>query len=154
MFYSLFGDIPRVFMPLIWFEQKVRITPELASGLLWIPRILLGGQIFAGVCFTVGLILIFWYPIEHLISGRRRSRSHDFKPTSDAASKKVIVAGSGDVKLQKSAAVCENDKTAAHSPLLKKSSIPDGTAILNSTINKGHNDSIRTTCTTINVATE
>ncbi|XP_037825530.1 protein peste-like [Lucilia sericata] len=63
---SLYENIPRIFFPLIWFEQKVRITPELAKDLKMIPCALLGGQIFAGIIFAIGLILLGWYPLKQL----------------------------------------------------------------------------------------
>lgn len=69
----LYDGVPRIFFPLIWFEQKVRITPELASDLKVIPCVLLGGQIFAGVLFAIGLIMLGWYPVQQLcLLGRRR----------------------------------------------------------------------------------
>ncbi|ALC38826.1 santa-maria [Drosophila busckii] len=75
---SLYTDIPRIFFPLIWFEQKVRITPELADQLKLLPMVLLGGHIFAGFCLAIGLILLCWLPMKLLLS-LCRSREYDVK---------------------------------------------------------------------------
>ena len=72
--FSLYGNIPRIFFPLIWFEQKVRITPELAKDLKMIPCALLSGQIFAGVLFATGLIFLGWYPIKHMCGFNRNKK--------------------------------------------------------------------------------
>ncbi|XP_075153553.1 protein peste-like [Haematobia irritans] len=72
---SLYEDVPRTFLPLIWFEQRVRITPELASDLKMIPRVLLGGQIFAAILLAIGIVMLVWFPVQHLCLSRRHRNS-------------------------------------------------------------------------------
>ena len=69
-----------MFLPLIWFEQKVRITPELAANLKIIPIVLQVGQIFAGLCFAAGLVLLCWFPLENLM--HKRCTTSDLKEKS------------------------------------------------------------------------
>ncbi|KAH8377767.1 hypothetical protein KR093_007059 [Drosophila rubida] len=75
---ELYTDVPRIFFPLIWFEQKVRITPELADQLKLLPLVLLAGHIFAGLCVAVGIVLLCWAPVQRLLSACR-SRRYDVK---------------------------------------------------------------------------
>lgn len=74
---SFYEDVPRTFFPLIWFEQKVRISPEFADELKTVPRILTIGHIVAGVTFAIGIILICWHPAGYLIAKLRG----DLKPS-------------------------------------------------------------------------
>ncbi|XP_067625345.1 uncharacterized protein [Eurosta solidaginis] len=61
-----FDNIPRTFMPLMWAEERVRVPPEIASQIALVPLIICLGQVFTGIMFAVGIILICWYPTKCL----------------------------------------------------------------------------------------
>ncbi|XP_019846775.2 protein peste [Bactrocera dorsalis] len=143
---TLYEKVPRVFFPLIWFEQKVRITPELAADLKMLPQILIGGQIFACVCFGIGLILLCWYPIEILCT---RQRSVDLKtmPTAVENGKKTTIFSSvEELKNRPIPNVVVNNKTLDSSPLLDRTNGKPVTVVPKSETN----ESVATTTTATN----
>uniref|UniRef100_A0A0A1WNN1 Protein croquemort n=1 Tax=Zeugodacus cucurbitae TaxID=28588 RepID=A0A0A1WNN1_ZEUCU len=143
---SLYEKVPRVFFPLIWFEQKVRITPELAADLQLLPQVLMGGQIFACVCFGIGLILLCWYPIEMLCT---RQRSVDLKstPTTCENGKKTTKFSSvEELKNRPLPNVVVNNKTLDSSPLLDRTNGKLATIVPKSETN----ESVATTTTATN----
>ncbi|KAM8716243.1 hypothetical protein ACLKA7_003171 [Drosophila subpalustris] len=109
---TLYTDVPRIFFPLIWFEQKVRITPELADQLKMLPLVLLAGQIFAGVCLTIGLILLCWTPARHLLNSCRH-REYNVKANGHHKSRSQF-SSAEELKSKASTLVCE--KSARDSP--------------------------------------
>ncbi|XP_037960819.1 protein peste-like [Teleopsis dalmanni] len=113
---SLYENIPRIFFPLIWFEQKVRITPALASDIKTLPVILAVGQIFAGVCFAIGIILLCWYPLEELW---RKHRPVDLKTRGHSENGKLTTISVGDESKTK-LSTAEKEKLPDSSPLLEK----------------------------------
>ncbi|XP_068142956.1 LOW QUALITY PROTEIN: protein peste-like [Drosophila tropicalis] len=117
---ALYTDIPRIFFPLIWFEQKVRITPELAVQLKVLPIVLLAGQIFAGTCLAVGLLLLCWTPVAELLNWcQRRSDRYDLKTQhkGNGQEYKSRSSSADDLKSKASTLVCEQGPDS--SPLLE-----------------------------------
>lgn len=114
---SLYSDIPRIFFPLIWFEQKVRITPDLADQLKVLPIVLMSGQIFAGVCLAAGLILLCWAPVMHLMSW---CRSHRYELKTQGKSngqfKSRSQFSSAEELKSKASATLAGEKSAGGSP--------------------------------------
>ncbi|XP_067623366.1 protein peste-like [Eurosta solidaginis] len=142
---SLYEDAPRVFFPLIWFEQKVAITPEIAADLQMLPKILMAGQIFACVCFGIGLILFCWYPIEMFWT---RQRSVDLKPaptTIENGKQTMTFTSNEEMKQRPPPAVAVNSKTLDSSPLLNREKAKVTTIIPKSETN----DSVATQTTPV-----
>ncbi|XP_034472920.1 protein peste [Drosophila innubila] len=115
---ALYTDVPRIFFPLIWFEQKVRITPELADQLKMLPLVLLAGQIFSGLCLAIGLILLCWTPAQHLLSSCR-NRHYDVKSNGQFKSRSQF-SSAEELKSKASTLVCEKNAGISidSSPLL------------------------------------
>ncbi|XP_030384862.1 protein peste [Scaptodrosophila lebanonensis] len=59
---KIYQNIPRTFIPMMWAEERVRVTEEIAADIKLVPLIVLLGQIFTGVLLAVGLICVCWYP--------------------------------------------------------------------------------------------
>uniref|UniRef100_A0A1B0BTQ7 Scavenger receptor class B n=1 Tax=Glossina palpalis gambiensis TaxID=67801 RepID=A0A1B0BTQ7_9MUSC len=110
---SLYENIPRIFFPMIWFEQKVRITPDLAKNLKTLPYVLLGGQIIAGFLFLIGLILLCWYPIKYVWSTHKIQEIKVYP----AENGKAINSKQSELKILET-----EKKTPDSSPLLEKNS--------------------------------
>lgn len=58
-------------MPTIWFEQKVTITPEMASEIQLIftaPKI---GFLVCGIFVAIGMLMIVWVPLRNLCQNRK-----------------------------------------------------------------------------------
>ncbi|XP_054741988.1 protein peste-like [Anastrepha obliqua] len=134
---TLYENVPRVFFPLIWFEQKVRITPDLAADLQLLPKVLMGGQIFACICFGVGLILLCWYPIELLWT---RQRSVDLKSTPTTVENGKQLAKFSSVEELKNrpppVVTANNNKTLDSSPLLERGNGKSATIVSKSETNE------------------
>lgn len=121
---TLYTDIPRIYFPLIWFEQKVRITADLADQLKVLPLVLLSGHIFAGLCLAIGMLLLFWAPMQQLIHWCR-SRNYEvnmqhksngqFKNRSQCSSAEELKSKASTLVCEKSASV-----TPDSSPLLDR----------------------------------
>lgn len=67
-------------MPIIWFEQKVTITPELASDLQLVFTVPTIGFIVLAVFISIGIIMIVWVPLRNLC---RSQRGHEIEATTD-----------------------------------------------------------------------
>lgn len=63
---SLYARVPRVMLPLMWAEERVRVTEEIAARIGLVPLIVLIGQIFTGILLAGGLICTCWYPTRKL----------------------------------------------------------------------------------------
>jgi len=53
-------------MPLMWAEERVRVSEEIAASIGLVPLIVLIGQIFTGILLAGGLICTCWYPTRKL----------------------------------------------------------------------------------------
>lgn len=121
---ALYQDIPRIFFPLIWFEQKVRITPDLADQLKLLPLVLLSGHIFAGVCLAVGLIMLLWMPVHQLLTWCQ-TREYDVKmqhKSNGHYKSRSQFSSAEELKSKASTLVCEKSAGATpdSSPLLER----------------------------------
>ncbi|CAD7080065.1 unnamed protein product [Hermetia illucens] len=63
---KLYEDAPYVFMPLLWFEQKVTIPEAMANELRMVVAIPTTGQICASVIFIIGLVMLVILPIRRM----------------------------------------------------------------------------------------
>ncbi|XP_034472125.1 LOW QUALITY PROTEIN: protein peste-like [Drosophila innubila] len=63
---GLYARVPRVMMPLMWAEERVRVSEEIATQIGLVPLIVLIGQIFTGILLAGGLICTCWYPTRKL----------------------------------------------------------------------------------------
>ncbi|ALC39338.1 pes, partial [Drosophila busckii] len=90
---ALFARVPTVLMPLMWAEERVRVTEEIASNIGLVPLIVLLGQIFTGILLAGGLICTCWYPtrqLTRLCQGDPKSKVKVLRPLTTFA-----VIGSG-----------------------------------------------------------
>lgn len=80
----------------------------------------MGGQIFACVCFGIGLIMLCWYPIE-IICTRQRSVDLKSAATANENGKKTTKFSSvEELKNLPLPNVVVNNKTLDSSPLLDR----------------------------------
>uniref|UniRef100_A0A182T085 Scavenger receptor class B member 1 n=1 Tax=Anopheles maculatus TaxID=74869 RepID=A0A182T085_9DIPT len=69
---NIFADVPRVFLPVLWFEQHVIMPPELAGEIgqaLTIPSIV---RVCGIIMVVFGVVLLLWTPVERVFFRRRR----------------------------------------------------------------------------------
>ncbi|XP_055711408.1 protein peste-like isoform X2 [Phlebotomus papatasi] len=69
---ALYQDVPTVFFPVLWFQQKVTVSPEVAADLRQVHALPTIGYICAGVVIAFGILLILWFPLLKLICRRDR----------------------------------------------------------------------------------
>lgn len=55
-------------LPLMWAEERVRVSEEIASNIGIVPLIVVLGQVFTGILLAGGLICTCWYPTRKLTS--------------------------------------------------------------------------------------
>ncbi|XP_054742918.1 protein peste [Anastrepha obliqua] len=70
-----FDNIPRTFIPLMWAEERVRVTTEIASDVALVPLIVTLGQVATGIMFAIGVLLICWYPTKYISNACRDPKS-------------------------------------------------------------------------------
>lgn len=68
LFSRLYEDVPRIFFPLIWFEQKVHISPKLAGNLRLLSLMDILGRFCFAVLLSCGMIMICWYTLKKTCS--------------------------------------------------------------------------------------
>ncbi|XP_055375789.1 protein peste-like [Condylostylus longicornis] len=119
---SLYRGVRKSYLPLLWFEQKVKIPEEVAHELKFIPTVVMIGHIIAGVIFAIGLIMAFWVPINNCIRrchGELKCNNKTPKPKSTKLLPLVVkpspIASKNDNQAKDS-----NHKYPEVSPLLQK----------------------------------
>jgi len=57
---GMYKDVPRKFMPVLWFEQHVKASDSIASTVKWILFIPTAGQLLGVLLTIVGFTLTVW----------------------------------------------------------------------------------------------
>lgn len=83
---SLFKDVPEVFFPILWFEQKVTISPEMAAELRAVFMVPTVGYICIGLIIVIGLVMILWFPLAALLCAKQFSKKEKQMPPPSTAS--------------------------------------------------------------------
>lgn len=111
----------------------MRITPELAKELRMIPHVILGGQIFAGILFAFGLLLLCWLPAKWFLSLCRKKLNWETKLKVE----ECTFSGEKLKEAEPLRSKCIEEANTTHdSMLLKKlETIPMSTAITNAHTN-------------------
>jgi len=71
---ALFQDVPRIFMPAMWFEQKFVMDEEMAEQIKIAIQIPWIGRVVAFVLLGIGVLLVLISILITIIQSRRRSR--------------------------------------------------------------------------------
>lgn len=82
---ALFQEAPYMFVPLIWFEQKVRIPDEMIAEIkiaIYVPTV---GYVFSGFITGFGVILLVWMSLQ-----RKNDRKDSDKMQNGVDFKKPI----------------------------------------------------------------
>ncbi|GAB0093508.1 uncharacterized protein DMENIID0001_086580 [Sergentomyia squamirostris] len=114
---GLYQDVPTVFFPILWFQQKVTINSELASDIRQVHSLPTIGYICAGVVILFGILLILWFPLLKLICGNRSSSHRDVEKDKE----KVAPADGSESPLiftngLKTAEIRPHDRTSNKGP--------------------------------------
>lgn len=72
---ALYEKVPYKYMPLLWFEQKVTISEEMASDLRVVLSIPTTGSICASVLIAIGILMISWLPLKRYCNSKLRRKS-------------------------------------------------------------------------------
>lgn len=76
---SRFQEVPRIFMPAMWFEQKFVMDPEMARQIRVAVEIPLIGRIAGFVLLVIGFVFIIISCFIALIQSRRKSHRHQME---------------------------------------------------------------------------
>lgn len=63
---GIYDKARRILLPIMWCEERVRVTPEIAAEIQLVPQIIYWGQIVAGVILLVGIVLFCWHPFHSI----------------------------------------------------------------------------------------
>jgi hypothetical protein len=86
-------------MPILWFEQVVLMEESMTDEIKWAMFVPDLGYICCGLIITIGIMLIFWMPLNVLIRNCRPMRSHPIKGHAPlSVLDKMDVAKNGDME--------------------------------------------------------
>lgn len=71
---GLYAEAPEMFFPVLWFEQRVTITDDMAAEVQTLVSVPFTGYICCGILIAVGIVLLLWLPVARLISGPTKSQ--------------------------------------------------------------------------------
>lgn len=74
---ALYQNAPRMFFPVLWFEQRVTLTADMAAEielLLYMPLI---GYACCALMVVMGILLVVWLPLVRRLCGGRRGTTSD-----------------------------------------------------------------------------
>ncbi|KAH8282028.1 hypothetical protein KR054_004960 [Drosophila jambulina] len=80
---SIYENIPALMIPMIWCEERVRVTEEIAKDIALVPLIVLLGQIVTGILLAGGLICTCWYPtrqVTHFCHSDPKAKASVLRP--------------------------------------------------------------------------
>lgn len=83
---ALYEDVPRIFLPVLWFEQHVTMKPEFTGEIAQALSIPTTARICGIVMIVLGAIMVAWIPVERLMF---RNRRRDV--VTDTSTEKVLL---------------------------------------------------------------
>jgi hypothetical protein len=89
---ALYRDIPRVFVPVLWFEQHVEMSESIANEIKLVLDLPLMGQIMGVVICIIGLITLLIIPLVRLCSCSQNRKVKDVNSDVLMIEKKMIEA--------------------------------------------------------------
>lgn len=78
----MYRDIPRTFVPVLWFEQHVKMSESIADEIKFALNMPYMGQLMGAVIFIIGLIALLIIPLMRLCfcaKNRARRKVKDFE---------------------------------------------------------------------------
>lgn len=90
----MYRDVPRIFVPVLWFEQHVKMSESIANEIKFALNMPLMGQIMGIVMFIIGLITLLIIPLLSICQKRTRRKVKDFDINQNIfmTEKKVVEA--------------------------------------------------------------
>lgn len=70
-------------IPMMWCEERVRVSEEIANDIALVPLIVLLGQIVTGILLAGGLICTCWYPtrqVTHFCHSDPKAKASVLRP--------------------------------------------------------------------------
>lgn len=98
---TLYQHAPRMFFPVLWFEQKVTIPSDMASEIKTVVAMPMTGYMAIAIVFVIGLILTFWWPVARMINRKGKGYVSDGKKSSekeDMAAQSSLLSTNGHIK--------------------------------------------------------
>lgn len=62
---GIYSKVPKHFMPVLWFEQRVTMPPEIATGITIAKSIAWIGQVGTVILLIIGLTMLLWLPLSY-----------------------------------------------------------------------------------------
>lgn len=67
---GLYNKVRKHFMPILWFEQRVTISPIMATGIRIATSFTWIGQTCSAIVLIIGLIMVVWLSLNHFLHRR------------------------------------------------------------------------------------
>lgn len=123
---ALYKDAPYMFFPVLWFEQKVTIPSDMTSDIKTVVAMPMTGYMAIAICFVIGVILTFWWPIARMIHRKGKGHVSDGKKSSakekeDLAVHSSLLPSNGRVKVNQNQYIeASNGMSEKKAPLAEK----------------------------------
>lgn len=62
---GIYSKVPKHFLPILWFEQRVTMPPEIATGITIAKSIAWIGQVGFVLVLIIGLAMLLWFPLNY-----------------------------------------------------------------------------------------
>lgn len=86
----LYRNLPRVFVPVLWFEQHVKMSESIANEVKLVLNLPLMGQLMGVVICIIGLITLFIIPLVRLFDCAKSRKIKDVNCDVHMNEKKAI----------------------------------------------------------------
>ncbi|XP_037037041.1 protein peste-like [Bradysia coprophila] len=73
---GMYKNVPKHFMPILWFEQRVTVSPEIVAKIRLATGIPCIGQVGSLTVLAIGVIMVLWLPIHRFLCKRVTGKVH------------------------------------------------------------------------------
>lgn len=74
----MYRDVPKKFIPILWFEQHVKMTKEIANEIKFVLKMPRLGQTIGIFQIVVGVLILASIPLKKLCIAARKRKVKDF----------------------------------------------------------------------------
>lgn len=86
----MYQDVKETYMPILWFEQRVKMDDAAANEIKLALNMPTTGRIAGIVLCVVGIIMSIWYPLDNLIRRKRQIKPNDIQDLNKIVNKAEV----------------------------------------------------------------
>jgi len=80
---SIYQNVPKTFMPVLWFEQHVKMSSEIADEIKLVLTIPSMGQMMGVAVMLLGFVMVIMLPLINFLIGRCCTKEKDSEKSAD-----------------------------------------------------------------------